>query len=155
MSRFSGWYESEPDEGFGASKANNEEGVEDFAEKMIARPGKTVARGEASQGVIVSAEEGLIGITADGWAWLLDELGCEDEDLTALLLAHNRQNPSLRVSGQAVDAGAADLLAWLFSEAEKAKDNTPRVALVPSALAQAMNERDAIRLGPPPSRSHS
>lgn len=153
MSRFSEWNEDDYDPGQEATDQTHLKEVADLTEQMITRPGKALSKGEPSVGVLVSAEEVLIGISSDGWTWLADEVGCNDEELTSLLLAHNRQSPSRRISGEAADAGAADLMAWLVSEAEKSKNNITRVALIPSALAAAMNERDAKLMGPPPARN--
>lgn len=152
MSRFTKWY-ADPGEGDGEpTQSGSPPSSQTHA--FIRHPDETGTDDKHSMAVIVSAEESIVGITQAGWGWLMSAAGTDEQGLTNMLYEHNRQAPSERISCIEPDSGAADLLAWMLASLERSKGATPRVALVPSALAQALNERDSARLGTPPPRKH-
>ena len=94
-----------------------------------------------------------MGITQAGWDWLVSVVGADEQGMTNMLSEHNRQAPRERISSKGTDSGAAELMAWLLACRERTKGVSTRVTLVPSALAQALNERDNARFGRPAPRA--
>src|SRR5690606_35950097 len=126
MSRYTKWYADPADEEGESPKGGPSEPSQ--SDIFIRAPDEPGAGEKHSMTVIVSAEEELVGITQSAWEWLMDAVGTDEQGMTTLLSAHNRQAPTARISSATQDAGAADLLAWLVAAQETAKGVTPRVA---------------------------